>query len=87
MNKFDDFKAYLNSLEHDFSLIGLPETWLNSCNENNFPLPNYSTTAIVRKNKQGGGVCLYINKSLQFREPHDLPLNITDVIESQVIEI
>lgn len=37
MNKFDDFKAYLNSLEHDFSVIGLSETWLNSCNENNFP--------------------------------------------------
>ena len=48
MNKFDDFKAYLNSLEHDFSVIGLSETWLNSCNINNFPLPNYCSTGIVR---------------------------------------
>jgi len=87
MNKFDDIKAYLNSLEHDVSVIGLPETWLNSCNVNNFPLQNYSSTGIVRKNKQGGGVCLYINKSLQFREPHDLSLNIKDVIESEVMEI
>lgn len=50
MNKFDDFKAYLNSLEHEFSVIGLSETWLNSCNENNLPLPNYSSTGMVRKN-------------------------------------
>ena len=39
------------------------------------------------KNKQGGSVCLYFNKSHQFREQHDLALSITDVIESQVIEI
>ena len=33
-----------------------------------------------------GEVCLYI-KSLQFREPHDLDLNVKDVIESKFIEI
>ena len=54
MNKFDDFKAYLSSLEHEFSVIGLLEMWLNSCNENNFPLPKYNNTGMVRKNKQGG---------------------------------
>lgn len=87
VNKFDDFKAYLNSLEHEFSVIGLSETWLNSSNEMNFPLPNYSNTGMVRKNKQGGGVSLYITKSFQFRERPDLAINIKDVIESQVIEI
>ena len=87
INRFDDFKAYLNSLAHEFSVIGLSETWLNTYNQNNFPLPNYNSTEMVRKNKQGGGVCLYINKSLQFRERHDLALNIEDVIESQVIDI
>ena len=59
MNKFDDFKAYSNSLEHDFSVIGLSETWLNSSNENNAPLPNYSSTGMVRKNKHGRGVSIY----------------------------
>ena len=39
------------------------------------------------KNKQGGSVCLYFNKSHQFREQHDLALSITDVIESQVNQI
>ena len=32
-------------------------------------------------------IYIYINKSLQFREGHVLGLNITNVIESQVIEI
>ena len=42
---------------------------------------------MMRKNKQGGGVCLYINKPYQFRERLDLIKNVSDVIESQVIEI
>ena len=29
MNKFDDFKAYLDSLDHEFSVIGLSETSKN----------------------------------------------------------
>jgi len=32
LNKFDDLKAYLNSLEYEFSVIGLSETWLNQNN-------------------------------------------------------
>ena len=42
---------------------------------------------MVRTNKQGGGVSLYINKSYQFRERVDLAMNIEDVIESQVTEL
>ena len=61
LSKYDDFKTYIRSLEHEFSIIGLTETWLNSSNANDFPLPNYHSTGMVRKNKQGGGVSLYIN--------------------------
>ena len=32
LNKFDNLKAYLNSLEYEFSVIGLSETWLNQNN-------------------------------------------------------
>ena len=42
---------------------------------------------MVRTNKQGGGVGLYINKSYQFRERADLAVNIEEVIESQFIEL
>ena len=59
-NKFDDFNAYLDSLAHEFSVIGLSETWLNCSNLNDFPLPNYHNIGVVRTTKQGGGVGLYI---------------------------
>ena len=87
LNKFDDLKAYLNSLEYKFSVIGLSETWLDQNNINDFPLPCYHNIGKVRKNKHGGGVGLYVNCSYQFRERDDLAVNIDDVIESQFIEL
>ena len=43
-NKFYDLKAYLNSLEYKFSIIGLSETWLNPDNINKFPLARLGLT-------------------------------------------
>ena len=43
MSKFDDFKAYLRSLEHEFSIIGPLETWLNSSIVNDFPFPSWDS--------------------------------------------
>ena len=37
-NKFDTFKRLLNSLNHDFSIISLTETWLNDQNSETFNL-------------------------------------------------
>ena len=87
VNKFDDLKAYLNSLEYKFSIIELSETWLNPDNINESPLTDYHNIVKVRTNKQGGGVGLYVNRSLQFRERTDLALNVEDVIESHFIEL
>ena len=87
LNKFDDLKAYLNSLEYNFSVIGLSETWLNQNNCTDFPLPCYHYIGKVRNNKHGGGVGLYVNCSYQFRERDDLAVNIDDIIESQFIEL
>jgi len=87
LDKFDDLKAYLNSLEYEFSVIGLSQTWLNQSNRNDFPLPCYNYIGKVRKNKHGHGVGLYVNSSYQFRERDDLAVNIDDIIESQFIEV
>ena len=84
---YDDLKAYLDSLVHQFSVIGLSETWQNKTNVNAFPLLGYSNTGVTRKNKQGGGVTLYVSDSLQYRERADLSVNVEDVIESHFIEI
>ena len=87
LNKFDDLKAYLNSLKYKFSVIGLSETWLNQINSNDLPLPCYSYIGKVRKNKHGGGVGLYVSHSYQFRVRDDLAVNFDDIIESQFIEL
>jgi len=52
--KYDDFKAYMQSLKYKFSVIGITETWFNKDNENNFPLPQYCSTGRSRENKQAG---------------------------------
>ena len=58
MNKDDDLVAYLDSLEHKFSVIGLTETWLKYENINDFSLSNYNFVGKVRDHKQGGGVAI-----------------------------
>lgn len=66
---------------HEFSVLRLTETWLAKDTLTDFPLPNYRDT------KRGGGVGLYVNKSLQFTERKDLSMNIENTIKAQFIEI
>ena len=54
---------------------------------NDFPLPCYRSIGEVRTDKHGGSVGLHVNRSYQFRERVDLPVNIDDIIESQLIEL
>ena len=86
-NVFVDFKAYLDSLNHEFSVIGLSETWLNQNNMNDFQLSGYSNTGMTRIDKQVGGVALNVNNSFQFGERADLAINVRDVIEYQFVEL
>ena len=41
----------------------------------------------ARNHKIGGGVGLYVKQSYQYREQHDLSINIDDLIEPQFIEL
>ena len=40
-NKFDSFKNLINTLDTNFQIIGLTETWLNNNNNNCFTLNEY----------------------------------------------
>lgn len=42
INKHDDFSSYLASLKHEFSTIGLTETWLTEDNLYDFQMPHYT---------------------------------------------
>ena len=63
----------LSCLKHDFSVIGVSETWFKSTTDiNMFQIPGYSFVHICRAEKIGGGVCLYIKDDLEFKLRVDL---------------
>ena len=48
LNKFNDLKVYLNSLEYKFSIIRFSETWLFHDTMNELPLTGYHSIGKVR---------------------------------------
>ena len=86
---FENFKLFLNSINFTFSVICLSETWwddLATIEKSLFELPNYNSTHQARGDRKGGGVSIYIHKSLDFTVKPDLSINNND-IESLTIEI
>ena len=69
-------------------MIFLSETWwddLATIEKSLYELPNYSTHQ-ARGDRKGGGVSIYIHKSLNFTVKPDLSINNND-IKSLTIEI
>ena len=54
-----------------FKFIALIETWLKD-HHTNYILPNYNFEQTFRPKARGGGVCLYIHSSLQYKMRRDL---------------
>ena len=72
-------KLFLSSVNFHFGLIRFPETWLDdgtlSTSRSLYGLPNYKSIHQVRNYSKGGGVSIYINKSLNFKLRPDLSIN------------
>jgi len=88
---FENFKLMLFKINFPFKLICFTETWSKKeeFQKNlNFTLPNYTSVHQARDNEKhaGGGVCIYIHNSLNFKLRNDLDVNDTDC-ESLNIEI
>ena len=76
----DDFTNYLSSLNHEFSIIALSETWLTDSTEMLYDC--------CRPQRTGGGVSIYIHTSLQFCVREDLVHELKNVdVEALFIEI
>ena len=86
-NKFDSFKNLINTLDTNFQIIGLTDTWLNNNNNDCFTLNEYEFLGSNRTQKRGGGVGLYVSKHLEFKNRNDLDKNIEDTIETKFVEI
>ena len=86
---FENFKLLLNSINFTFSVICLSETWwddLATIQKSVFEPTNYDSAHQARDHRKGGGVSIYIHKSLDFTVKSDLSINNND-IESLAIEI
>ena len=90
MNKnFEQFNLLLGECQYKFSIICLTETWCSDetfRNNSNFQLDEYDSIHLGRKNKRGGGICLYVHNSLSFKTRNDLSI-INEDIENLCIEI
>ena len=79
--------CYLNSIDMDFSIIGLSETWGKSIHIDMQDIPGYKHYYCIRaKNRNGGGTSLYVKSTIPFKQRSDLEFK-KSIFESSVIEI
>ena len=72
----------------EFKVISIIETWCsdNSMNRNLFKLPQYKSIHQVERIGKGGGIAVFLHKSLPFKLRHNLSVNNAN-IEALRIEI
>ena len=83
---FSEFRRLIESLEVDFTVIGISETWLNNQNSDLFSLPNYNFIENHRRARSGGGVGLYLSENVKYKDRSDLSI-VDENMESIFIEI
>ena len=86
-HNINQLMCYLNSINMDFSIIGLNETWGTSVHIDMQNIPGYKHYFCIRaKNRKGGGTSLYVKSSIRFKKRFDLEFK-KSIFESSVIEI
>ena len=81
-----DFENNLNMLNHDFTIIGLSETWLNDNDSDLYGLYGYKVIGHHRVNRAGGGVAVCVQDHVCFKERPDLS-HFSEDCESVFIEV
>lgn len=84
---FNSIKQYLQQFTHPFSIIAITETWLNIDKGTDFCLDDYELCYMKRGKKMGGGVVLYIHKSIQFTVLKEMTCAIDEIMECLTVEI
>ena len=84
---FLELTTLLNNLDIELKIIAISETWIKPFHIN-YNIPNYNMEQEFRPNKRGGGVCLYLHNTVQYRLRNDLKIgNYPESINSIFIEI
>ena len=84
---FSDLQIILEKIQHNFSIIGLTETWLKNETFENYQIQGYEHIAQTRQgNKIGGGCSIFIQKIFKYKLREDLSKNNSEY-ETLWIEI
>ena len=83
---YDELVIFLEPLGHDFSFIGLTETWLDEYKHDLYDLPDYNCIHIFIVGRRGGGVSLCLRNSIAYTNRNDLEYFDCEM-ESVFIEI
>ena len=67
-SKLSNFLAFLENVNETFSVIALSETWLTTANQDCYAIPGYNHIALIRPDRIGGGVSLFIKDNIDFKE-------------------
>ena len=86
-NHISELNAHLLNLGHKFKFIGVSETWLNNNNSHLYSIDGYTNVHQVRNDKRGGGVSLFIDQDVKYKERFDLNEVMRDKTESVFIEV
>ena len=89
IHNLDKLREFIDTLIIKPHIICLSETWLNSNNDFNNNITNYTykTNYIQKQNKcRNGGVSIYVIKDIQYELIKDLTFNIKDYLETLTIE-
>ena len=81
-----DLSMYLASLNHNFDIIGLSETWLSEKCHSIDGFSAYDHLHKYRDGKRGGGVSLLIHNNIQYKELDSISV-MNDNLESLFIEV
>ena len=85
----DKLKDFLNDIKGKFSVIVLSETWIDDDKadlNSLFHIQNYSFIHEKKTNRKGGGLGIYVHKTLDYKILPNLAKS-TENIESFTIEI
>ena len=82
----NEFNIFLEEIKHDFSIIGMSETWLKEDNVDLYGINGYDSYHNVRHYRRGGGVCLFVKHNITCNRRDDLSF-CYDYVESIFVQL
>ena len=83
---FSELTDLLQTVDYQFHVIGLSETWLNDYSHS-VSVEGYDFVHSHRKNRRGGGVGLYLASSFDYKVRQNLKFENSETTDSLFVEV